>query len=59
LGGFKLKLAAILALAVLPLQAMAQQHPVYVAEFNGFYLTISLSTPDEAPDFSPADKKAA
>lgn len=59
MGGSKLKVAAILALAVLPLQAIAQQHPVYVAGFNGFYLAISFSTPDEAPDFSPADKKAA
>ena len=54
-----MKIVAALALAALPLQAMAQQHPAYVAEFNGYYLAVSLSTSDEVPDFSPADRKAA
>jgi hypothetical protein len=50
---------AFLVLIGLPFAASAQQRPAYVANFNGYYLTISLSTLDKVADFEPADVKAA
>ncbi len=54
-----MKIFAILALVASPIMALAQQRPAYVADFNGYFLTISLSTLDKVADFEPADVKAA
>lgn len=50
---------AILALIGAPLVVAAQQRPAYVADFNGYYLAISLSSLDSVADFAPADLKAS
>jgi hypothetical protein len=54
-----MKIFAILALIGLPMMVFAQQRPAYVADFNGYYLAISLSTLDKVTDFEPADVKAS
>ena len=48
-----------LVMIALPHTAMAQERPAHVVAFNGFYLTVSMSTLDVVADFSPADAKAA
>jgi hypothetical protein len=42
----------------MPSLALAQQRPAHVVSFNGYYLSVSLSTLDAVADFGPADVKA-
>jgi|AntRauTorckE5430_2_1112549.scaffolds.fasta_scaffold05896_2 hypothetical protein len=48
-----------LALIAMPYAVSAQERPAHVVAFNGFYLTVSMSTLDTVADFSTADTKAA
>lgn len=54
-----MKLIAVLAMIAAPTFLSAQQRPAYVADFNGHFLQISMSTLDKVPNFEPADLKAA
>jgi len=53
-----MKAFAILALILTPSLVAAQQRPAHVADFNGYYLKIGLSSSGSPTDFEPADKKA-
>mgnify|MGYP003627748442 CR=1 FL=1 len=54
-----MKKILMMALIAMPYAAAAQERPAHVVAFNGFYLTVSMSTLDAVADFSPADEKAA
>lgn len=46
------------ALFALPSLVIAQQKPAYVVQFNGHFLTISVTSIDTPFNFEPADEKA-
>jgi hypothetical protein len=54
-----LKVIYVLALCLLPSVTLSQQRPAYVVNFNGHFLSVSLSTLDAVANFEPADIKAA